>query len=160
QVRGQVIVGERVGVDRLQCAVSPDRGRLDRLVPVAELLAPELPLEDFFRAAEALRNIGLGGRPHGLVREAVHVLELQTVQQQSVGATELLRPAEQGFGMGFDPVPRRRTRKVNGVEFPESGTRWNEAKFGRLGSVDDRHWSPLSAADYPTRPKNLASEIP
>ena len=35
EIRDQLVVGERVGVDRLQLAVGLDRGRLERLVPLA-----------------------------------------------------------------------------------------------------------------------------
>ena len=42
-----------VGIDRLQLAVGRDRGRLDRLVPGAELLPPELAREELLRAPEA-----------------------------------------------------------------------------------------------------------
>ena len=62
QIRDQVLVGERVGIDRLQLAVRLDRSGLGRLIPLAELLTPELPLEDLFRALEALRDLVVGDR--------------------------------------------------------------------------------------------------
>ena len=74
EVRDQLVVGERVGVDRLQLAVGLDRGRLERLVPLAELLAPDLALPHLLGAREALRDLVVGCRMHRAVREAVDVL--------------------------------------------------------------------------------------
>ncbi len=63
-MRDQVLVGKLIGIDRLQLAVRLDRGRLDGLVPVAKLLSPELPLDDLFRALEALRDLVLRNGPY------------------------------------------------------------------------------------------------
>src|SRR6266700_229810 len=63
-VRDQLLVGELVRIDRLELPVSVDRDRLDRLVPIAKLRLPEVPLEDLFRALEALRDLVLRDRLH------------------------------------------------------------------------------------------------
>ena len=83
QVRDQTVVGEGVGVDRLQLAMDPDRGRLERLVPLAQLLAPDLALPHLLGAREALRDLVLGCRVHRVVREAVDVLRSPTTRGAS-----------------------------------------------------------------------------
>ena len=50
EVRDELVVGERVGVDGLDLSVLRDRRRLDLLVPLAQLLAPELLGEHLFGA--------------------------------------------------------------------------------------------------------------
>jgi hypothetical protein len=121
QMRDQVFVGKLVWIDRLQLPVSLDRGRLDRLVPIAKLLSPELPLEDFFRALQALRDVVLRDRPHCPVSEAVDVLVLEGVDQHPVEAYEVLNAAPECLGMGLCPVARRRSRPVDRVELPRAG---------------------------------------
>ena len=130
EMRSEGVVREPVGVDRLQLAVSLHRGRLERLVPVAKLLSPKLPLVDLLRASKALGELRLRGRPHNLVREAVDIGHFEPVDQHAVRACELAGTALEGSGMELDPVPRRRTRKVNGVELPEAGARGIESKIG------------------------------
>ena len=71
-MRGEGGVGEPVGIDRLQLAVRLHRRRLERLVPVAKLLAPILPPEDLFRTLEALWELAFRNR-RALVPEAVDV---------------------------------------------------------------------------------------
>ncbi len=131
QMRDQVLVGELIGIDRLELAMRLDRGRLDRLVPVAKLLAPELPLDDLFRTLEAPRNLGLRNRPHRLVREALDVRHLEGVEQHPVEAGEIADAALEGLRVGLDPVLRHRTRKMNGFELPRPGARRLEAKLCR-----------------------------
>src|SRR5207249_1082357 len=130
QVRGEGIVGESVGVDRLQLPVRLHRGRLERLVPVAQLLPPELPLIDLLRTLEAPGELSFRNRPHDLVGEAVDVRHFERVDQHAVIAGELARPALEGRGMDLDPVARRRARKMDGVELPEAGAWGLEAQVG------------------------------
>ena len=54
----QLLVGEPIRIDGLQRPVRLDRGRLGGLVPLAHLLAPKSPLEDFFSALETRRDLG------------------------------------------------------------------------------------------------------
>ena len=64
EVLDELVVRERVRVDRLELAMLRDRRRLGRLVPLAELLAPQLAGEDLLRAREPLRDLLLGSRQH------------------------------------------------------------------------------------------------
>ena len=57
QVLDQLGVGESVGVDRLQLAVRLDRLRLADLVPLAQLLPPDLLLEDLLGALQPGRHL-------------------------------------------------------------------------------------------------------
>src|SRR5207248_10616356 len=112
-----------------QRSVSPDRGRLERLVPVTKLLSPILPLEDLFRPPEAFRELILRNRPHDAVPEAVDVPHLERLDQHAVRAGELARTTPEGRRMELHPVPRRRPREVNGVELPGAWARGLEAKL-------------------------------
>ena len=132
-----------VGLDRLQLAVSLDRGGLEGLVPVAKLLAPELLLEHLLGAREALRDLLLRRRPHRAVRESVDVPVVHGVEQHPVEAGELTEAAPEGLGMHLRPVAGHRARKVNGVELPRPRARRVEAKLGRC--LFRVHWSPSSS---------------
>src|SRR5438093_12230421 len=110
--------------------MSLHRVRLERLVPLAKLLSPELPLENLLGALETPRDLIFRNRPHDLVREAVDVRHFERADQHAVGSGELARTALEGCGMKLGPVSRSRARKVNGVELPEAGTRGLEAKLG------------------------------
>ena len=131
QIGDQLLVGERVGIDCLQLPVRPDRGRLDGLVPVLELLAPEFLLEDFFRPLESHRNFLRRNRMHGPVDEAVDELVLEPVDHHPIEAGEVLNAAPERLGMGFGQVARHGPGKVDGIELPRTGARRLETKFGR-----------------------------
>src|SRR5262245_41151287 len=126
-MRSEGIVGESLGIDRLQLLVSLHRGRLERLVPVTQLLPPEFPLVYLLRALEAPGELLFRSRSHNLVREAVDVGHLQRVDQHAVEAGEFARTALEGRGMKLNPVARHRAWEVNGVELPEAGFRGLEA---------------------------------
>jgi hypothetical protein len=143
QLCDQVLVGQLVGIDRLQLAVSLDRGRLDRLIPVTELLSPELPLEHFFRTLVALRDVAFRRRPHCLVRKAVNVLALERVEQNPVEAHEILNAAPKCLRMDLCPVARHRSRKVDRVELPRAGAGGLETKLGDFRRAV--HWSSFSS---------------
>ena len=131
QIGDQLLVGERVGIDCLQLPVRPDRGRLDGLVPVLELLAPEFLPEDLLRPLESHRNLLRRNRMHGHVGEAVDVLVLERVDHHPVEAGEVLNAAPERLGMGFGPVARHGPGKVDGIELPRTGARRLETKLGR-----------------------------
>ena len=78
------------GSTRLQLAVRGNGGRLAILVPVAELLAPELLREDLLGALEALGDLGFGRRQHLVVAEALHVADLEAVDEHPVEAGEVV----------------------------------------------------------------------
>ncbi len=118
QVGDQRVVGEHVRVDRLQLAMGLDRGRLERLVPLAQLLAPDLLLPDLFRAGETLWDLVVGRRPHRVVREAVDVLRLHRLDRRPEVPHELTRAPAERFGMHFRPIARHGTREVHRVQVP------------------------------------------
>jgi hypothetical protein len=130
QMRGQIGVGELVGVDGLQATVRLDRSRLERLVPFLQLLPPEFAPVHLLRPLEALRDLLFRRRPDRLVAEPVDVGHLQPVDQHAVGLGELVSAALEGLRMDFHPVPRRGSREVYGVQLPGPGTRGVEAKVG------------------------------
>ena len=68
-----------------------DRGRLVGLVPLAQLLAPELAGEDLLRPREALRDLLLGSRQHRLVADAVDVAHLRARRSASRRTTRSRR---------------------------------------------------------------------
>ena len=121
QVRDQTVVGEGVGVDRLQLAMDPDRSRLERLVPLAQLVAPDLALPHLLGAREALRDLVLGCRMHRVVRESVHVLDLQRLEEHPVVRHELMRSTAERLGVHLREVPRDRTREMHRVQIPRTG---------------------------------------
>src|SRR5215212_5186794 len=103
--------------------MSLDRGGLERLVPLAKLLSPELALEDLLRPPEALRDLALRNRDERLVDEAVDVPVLQGVDQHSVEAGELAETPHEGLGVHPGPVARHGAREVNRVQVPRTGPR-------------------------------------
>jgi hypothetical protein len=50
-----------------------NRSRLERLIPLAQLIAPQLLREHLLRALEALRHLFRRDRPRRVVGEAVHI---------------------------------------------------------------------------------------
>src|SRR5207249_8407402 len=60
------------------------------LVPVAKLLPPDLPREDLFSALKALGDFGVRSRQHLVVAEAVHVADLNAVDEQPVEPGEVV----------------------------------------------------------------------
>ena len=138
EIRDQLVVGEGVGVDRLQLAMGLDRGRLERLVPLAQLLAPDLALPHLFGAGEALRDLVVGCRPHRVVREAVDVLRLQRLERSPVERHELMRAPAERLGVHLRPVPRHRSREMHRVQVPRPGTGRLEVK--RRRTVSGHAW--------------------
>ncbi len=126
----QLRVGESVCIDGLQLPVRGDGGRLVLLVPVAKLLAPELLREDLLGACEALGDFGLRSRQHLVVAEAVHVADLEPVDEQTVEAGEVVRAPLEGGGMRLLEITRHRTREVHGVLLPRSRPRRVESERG------------------------------
>ena len=144
EVRGELSVGERVGIDRLQLPVLGDRRGLEVLVPVAKLLAPELVLEGHRGALEALRNILGGDRNDRAVPEAVDVLHLAPLDEQPVEGAELAEAALERLGVHLGPVARDGAREVDRIDHPRAGA----GRFVRRrgGGVWGGHESSSSAS--------------
>ena len=156
QVRDQLGVGERVGIDRLELAVRRDRGGLGGLVPLAKLLAPDLLLEHLVGTLEATRDLVVSDEMHRQVRETVDVLHLHVVEEHPVVAGELSGATRKRLGMHLGPISGRRARKVHGVERPGPGARGLEAKvccrlLGRHRSPP-RSFRPTTAFRWPFSP--------
>jgi hypothetical protein len=128
EIGAQVLVGERIGINRLYGAVRRDRGGLAGLVPLAKLLPPKLLLEDLLCALEPQRDLVLRRRPHRVEGEAVDVLRLEAVHEHPVEAGEMLGSPAEGVGMGLGPVTRHRPGKVHWVECPRARPGCLEAK--------------------------------
>ena len=131
EVCDELLVSKAVGVDRLQLPVHRDRGRLDHVVPFAQLLPPQLPLEQLLRTGDPRRSLCLRDRLGGLVGEAVDVGHFKRAEQHPVEAGEVADAVREGLGMGFRPVARGRAREVDWIKLPRSRARRLEAKFGR-----------------------------
>ena len=130
EVRLQLVVRERVRVDRLELAMRRDRRRLGDVVPLVQLLTPELAVEHLVRAREALRDLLVRRRQHALVAEAVHVRHREPAHQHPVVAGEVGGAAGERGRMNLGPVARQRARKVDGVLFPEAGSGRRELRLG------------------------------
>lgn len=131
QVGHQGVIGERLKIDGLDGAVGLDRRRLERPVPVAQLLPPDLLGERRLGPGKALGDLGRIKRRHPLVGEAVDVGHLERVDQHPVGAGELAGAALEGWRVDGAPVAGGRPGEVNRIEFPEAGAGGIEAKLGR-----------------------------
>src|SRR5260221_9681301 len=90
------------------------------LVPVAKLLPPEFLREDLFSALVALGDFGVWSRQHLVVAEAVHVADLEAVDDHPVEASEVVGASLEGGGMRLLEVARRRAWQVYGVLLPRS----------------------------------------
>src|SRR5688500_3987237 len=97
QIGNQLRIRKGGRIDRLQFPMRGNGRWLSLLVPVTKLLPPELLREDLFRATEALRDFGIRCRKHLVVAEAVHVADLEAVDEQPVEAREVVgAPLEGG----------------------------------------------------------------
>ena len=130
QVLSQLPVGQLLGVERLESAVRPDRLGLERLIPLPELVAPELLVEHLLRPRKALRRLVGRDRPRRVVGEAVDVPVRNRVQEHSVVARELGEATLERFRVHFGPVARGRTREMDALELPRTGARRLELKLG------------------------------
>ena len=99
QVVHQLLVAQRVGIDRLDLVVGLHGGRLANLVPLLRLVAPQLALEHVRGALDAVGE-GLGRHRHHLpVGEPVGVgghpgLERDAVERHHVAVPEAERPPD------------------------------------------------------------------
>src|SRR6185312_16376913 len=108
QISNQLGVREGVRIDGLQLPMSGNGGWLASLVPVAKLLPPQLLRDDLFSALKALGDFSLRCRQHLVVTEAVHVADLEAVDEQPVEAGEVVGAPLEGRGMRLLEVARRR----------------------------------------------------
>src|SRR6185369_14832846 len=123
---------EHVRVDGLELAVRGDGGRLPFLIPLAELLAPELLRIDLLCTLEAFGDLNLWRRHHLLVGEAVHVDDLDAVDQEPVEACEVVRALLEDRRVSLLEIARHRTREVHGVLEPVARAGRVEAERGRV----------------------------
>ncbi len=128
-VRDEFLVGEGVGIDRLELAVLRDGGWLVGLVPLAQLLTPELSGQHLLGALEALRDLRLRSGHYELVGHAVDVLHSQSTDHHPVEACKVGGAAGERRGVHFLPVAGHRPREVDGVELVEPGSRGFEAQL-------------------------------
>lgn len=131
QVCDQSLVGEFAHLNRLQLAVNPDRGGLRSVVPLPQLLAPDLVLPHHLRPSEALRDVALRYRMDRVVCEPVDVLRLHRFDEGPAVRHEFTCATAEGLRVRFGEVPRRRARKVDGVEAPRTRARRLEVKRWR-----------------------------
>ena len=131
EISDQFSVREAVGVDGLNLPVGGDRRGLAILVPVAELLAPELLVVDLLGSFEALRYLRLGRKRETVVGEPVDVGDFHAAQQHPVVAGEIARTLFKGLRMGLGKVASHRTREVHGILGPRAGAWGLEQEFPR-----------------------------
>ena len=143
QIRDERIAGERVSVDRLQLSVGRDRRRLERLVPLAQLVAPDLAFPHLFRTREPLRNLLFGDELRRSVREAVDVHDHLRRERGAVVRQELGTAAPKRPRVNLHPVPRERPREMHRIQDPRPGTRRLVLKLRRTAT---RHCCPPGRA--------------
>ncbi len=141
----QLSIGELLGIHRLYLPVSGDRGRLDDLVPFAELLAPELSLKQLLGALDPCRDLLLRDRCRQHVGEAVDVCRFER-DQHPVEAAEVCDAELERLGVCFRPVPRHRSWEVDRVKLPRPRGRGLKAKVGRRLSLG--HCTRLSLSMF------------
>src|SRR5438105_12869681 len=120
QIGDQLGVGEGVRIDGLQLPVGRNGGRFAMLFPIAKLLAPELLREDLLSALKALGEFGIRSRQYLVVAEAIHIADLQAVDDHPVEAGEVVGAALERGGMRLLEVARHRAREVHGVLLPRA----------------------------------------
>ena len=120
QIGDQFGVGEGVRIDSLQRAVFRDGGRFAVRVPVVKLFAPKLARNDLLGTRKALRNLRVRRRQNLVVAEAVHVADLETVDEQPVETGKIVGASLEGSRMGLLKIARHRARKVHRVLRPRS----------------------------------------
>ena len=131
QVGNQLRVREIVRVDGLQFTVRGNGGRFAILVPVAHLLPPELLRINLFGALKASGDLGVRSRQHLVVAEAVHVADLEAVDEQPIEAGEVVGAFFKGGGVRLLKIPRHRPREMHGVLLPGSWPGRFKTEFGR-----------------------------
>ena len=87
--------------------------------------------EDLFGALKALGDFGVRRRQHLVVAEAVHVADLETVDEHPVEAGEIVGASLEGGRMGLLEVARHRAREVHRVLLPRSWSRRFKSGVGR-----------------------------
>ena len=138
QIGDQLRVGEGVRIDGLEFPVRGNGGWLVLLVPVAKLLPPELLREDLFSALKALGDFGLRSRHHLAVAEAVHVADLEAVNEQPVETGEVVGALLEGGRMRLLEIARHRAREMHGVLLPCSWPGRLKTEFGCFACAS--HW--------------------
>ncbi len=150
EVVGQLFVGERVGVHRLDLPVHTDRGRLRLRVPLFQVSAPRPGRERLGGPPEPLGDLLLGSGQLRDVGVPVGVDHLEPVQEQPIAPAHLLGPRRERGGMGVHPVPGGGSREVDRVALPGTGPGRRELEIAG-GCGGHRSSSPFSC-----RPHGLA----
>src|SRR5207247_764303 len=130
QINAQFRIGERVRIDALQLPVPGHGGWFPLFVPVAKLLPPELLRDDLFSALKALGDLGVRSWQHLVVAEAVHVADLDAVDEQPVEAGEVVGAPLEGGRLRLLEVARHGAREVHWVLLPRSWSWGLESKLG------------------------------
>src|SRR5438105_1361426 len=131
QIGDQLRVGEGIRIDSLQLPVRCNGGWFAILVPVAKLLPPELLHEDLFRALKALGVFRVRSGQKLVIAEAIHVADLEAVNEHPVEAGEVVGATLEGGGMRLLEIERHRARKVHGILRPRSWSRRLKTEFSR-----------------------------
>ncbi len=131
QIDDQLRVGEGVRMDRLQLTVRGDGGRFALVVPIAQLLPPDLLGEDLFGAPKALGDFGFRSRQHLSIGETVDVAHLEAVDDQPVVAGEVVGAFLEREWMRVLEVARHRAREMHRVLGPRPWARRFETQVIR-----------------------------
>jgi hypothetical protein len=169
QVLQELLVGERPGVDLLEGEVGANRGGFCLLVPVAQVLAPELGRKGSLSVLEALGELLLRRGSHAYVGDPVHEPMLWIEDGGPVAAQALDEAAREGImeGRRLGHEAGHRARVMAEVGLPRSRAGRLELKIldPDLGASSDAHllppWAwraaPPPSGRYPATPGILAS---
>ena len=129
QVRDELVVAERGGINALEFLMDPNRRRLEAFVPLTELFAPELLRPDLLGAGKPYRDLIGAHRLHGVIGEAVDVRVLH-VDQHPVVSRELAESTLQRRRVNLGPITRRGAGEMNGLDRPRTSAWRFKLKFG------------------------------
>ena len=131
QIGHQLCIRESVRSDGLQLPVFGNGRWFAALVPIAKLLPPELLRKDLFSALKAFRDFAVRSRQDLIIAEAVHIADLDAVDQHPVEAGEVVGAPLEGGGMRLLEVAGHRAREVDRVLLPRSWPWWLKTEFTR-----------------------------
>src|ERR1700749_4157537 len=115
-----------------------DRGRLDRLIPLTQLVTPQLLRPHFLRALQPRWDLVLREAGRSPVGETVDVPDLARADHHPVETPVLRDAPRERLGVKLRPIPRDRARKVDGINRPASGARDGELQVaGACGCGHD-----------------------
>src|SRR5205807_4050969 len=114
---------EPLKIGRDQLPAPGDRLRLLHLVPIAEVVTPELLLEGFGCTREPLGDLLRLDRHHRAVAESVQVSGLHRAEEGAVASHRLAETADERLRLELLFVESRWARIVDRVGRPGAGTR-------------------------------------